>query len=387
MVFVFRFTLLLLMGLSISLTAYANGETSISLLPKFQVDIPQDYEIKQVAIDGERMAVGVCDRFPSGSGRGAVHVFMRDGREWKKTSMVQLDHDLSQTFGCSVAISGDLLVVGEVDFAKKNGSGAVHVFRLQNGEWNKESTIPFPRSSNHWLTGFGENIAIHNGDIIVSAHVYWAGFLSGRKTNGEVYLFRKIGKNWSLKQTLMPFENRDAHSFGESLSLSNDMLAIGSARNVQSGVVYLFQNRGGKWVALDSLSPPQEKVFNFGHKIAVSNDYLVSSDHDEPVYIYSRQSEKFDYDSTIVPIDVNDKYVGALTCDKMIAIQGVNKLENKETYFVDMFEKRNNIWEKKARLTSQLARSRWIAPYACLKENLILGDVQGNIYVVESLSI
>lgn len=382
--FKFLWVIFSLLGFAISNTVFAESERIIYLKPKWQVDIPQYYEIYQIATDGERMVVGVCDRYPSRDDRGAVHVFTRDGDEWKKSNIIQLDHDRSQTFGCAVAISGDLLVVGEVNFAKKKGEGAVHVFRLQNGEWTKESTIPFPRSSNHWLTGFGENVAILNGDIIVPARVYWAGFLSGRKTSGEVYIFGQTGKNWKLTQTLMPFENRDAQGFGKSIVVSNDILAVGSSRDVQSGIVYLFQKRGKKWVALDSLSPPQEKVYFFGEKIAVSDNYLVSSYYSAPIYIYKRQSEKFDYDSVIAPSETSVKYYRALVCDSLIAIEGEKKLNDKETYFVDVFEKSNGSWIKQARLISQLVESKWIGTgMTCVKEGIVMADLQGNIYAVD----
>lgn len=370
------------LGFVISTTAFSESERNIYLKPKWQVDIPADYETYQIATDGEHMVVGVCDRYPSRVGKGAVHVFTRDGDEWKKSKIIQTDRERSPTFGCAVAISGDLLVVGEVEFVKKKGEGAVHVFRLQNGEWDKEFTIPFPRSSSHWLTGFGENVVIHNGDIIVPAHIYGPGFFSGRKTSGEVYVFGKAGKNWKLKQTLMPFENQDAHGFGQSVVVSNGMLAVGSAINVQSGVVYLFHKRGEKWVALDSLSPPQEKVYSFGKKITASDNYLISSGYDEPVYIYRRQPEKFDYDSVIVPSESSVKYHGALVCDGLMAILGESKLGEKAAYFVELFEKRNGSWVKQARLMSQLVESRWIGSgMACVKEGVVMADVQGNIYV------
>lgn len=147
--FKFLWVIFSFLGFVISNTVFAESERILSLKPKWQVDIPQYYEIYQIATDGERMVVGICDRYPLRGGRGAVHIFTRDGDEWKKSNIIQLDYERSETFGCAVAISGDLLVVGEVNFAKKKGEGAVHVFRLQNGEWTKESTIPFPSSSNH----------------------------------------------------------------------------------------------------------------------------------------------------------------------------------------------------------------------------------------------
>lgn len=364
--------------------ALTDSEHIVSLEPKWRLDIPNGISIR-LATDGERIVVSACDHSSRVlESKGQVYVITPSGNTWKMSNVIQSDNGRSPSFGCSIAISGDLLVVGENEFVKKKGWGAVHVFRLQNGEWAKESTIQFPRSSAHWLTGFGENVAIDNKDIIVPAHIYWAGFFSGQKTSGEVYIFSQIGKNWKLKQTLRPFENRDAHGFGESVVLSNGILAVGSARNVQSGIVYLFQKQGAKWVALDSLSPPQDKVFDFGEEIAFSENYLVSAYYGNPVNIYKRQLDKFEHDAVITPVETSTKYHGALVCDSLLAVYGGNKTGDKETYFVDVFEKNNSGWLKKVRLMSQVHGSRWIGTgMACLQEKIVMADAQGNIYAYE----
>ena len=111
---------------------------------------------------------------------------------------------------------------------------------------------------------------------------------------------------------------------------------------------------------------------------------MLSSYYSEPVYVYKRQSEKFDYDSVIAPSETSVKYYRALVCDSLIAIKGEKKLNDKETYFVDVFEKSNGSWIKQARLISQLVESKWIGTgMTCVKAGIVMADLQGNIYRVD----
>lgn len=358
----------------------AENENIVSIMPKMKIELPQDHELATIVTDGERMAVGVCDRYPTSSSKGSVHLYKRVGNEWKQSNIIQSQLERSTSFGCSVVISGDLLVVGESEFSKKKGQGAIHIFRFQNEEWVNESIIPFPRSSDHWLTGFGENVLIKHDEIIVSAHVYWAGIFSGQKTSGEVYVFGKSGKKWTLKQTLRPFENVDAHGFGQSLGVSGEVLSVGSARNVRTGIIYLFRKQGEKWVPLDSLVPPQEKIYQYGEHISVSENYIVSSAYDHPVFIMDRHLDNFRYDSMLVPTEKNIKYVDAKICKSALTVQGSQKVGEKEQYFVDVYTRPSNSWEKILRLVSQLDDAKWIGVKACLENGFVLADTAGNLY-------
>jgi hypothetical protein len=221
-----------------------------------------------VAISGDTIAIGAASEDSAATGvngaapgqgdnstfsAGAVYVFRRSGTSWAQEAYVKASNTgASDVFGCSVALSGDTLVVGAsgedsaatgVDGSSpgpgdnsKEGSGAAYIFRRAEGTWAQEAYL---KASNTGASdGFGENVAIWLDTVVVGASFEDGGGRGinpvspgpedeSRPTSGAVYVFRR-GAAW-FQDAYVKSSNSDAGDlFGFSVAIGPDTIAVGA---------------------------------------------------------------------------------------------------------------------------------------------------------------
>jgi len=118
---------------------------------------------------------------------GAAYVFKKDGGNWVQDAYLKASNaGDSDWFGNSVAISGELIVVGALQEANSstaidntdNGSitdagtasqsGAAYVFKKDGGNWVQDAYL---KASNTGVSdAFGRSVAVSGGLIVVGAH-------------------------------------------------------------------------------------------------------------------------------------------------------------------------------------------------------------------------
>jgi len=165
-------------------------------------------------------------------------------------------------FGYSVALSGDTLAVGSAD--------SVDVYRQIDGMWSPEGHL-LPRGGDSG-DGFGESVALDGNTLVVGAlfEDSAARTIDGDRQDdsapsaGAAYVFERSGHTW-VEKTYLKASNADAgDSFGESVAILGDLIAVGApyeasaARGVNgdatdnsaggAGAVYLFTRSGQSWV-------------------------------------------------------------------------------------------------------------------------------------------
>ena len=112
-------------------------------------------------------------------------------------------------FGSSIAIDGDIAVVGADKRASQIGSA--YVFTQNNGQWiEQQQLIPNGVSIND---GCGQTVAIHNNTIAIGCPRNDEGSTSDV---GAVYMFEFNGTQWLETQKLNGPTRRGGGSFGES---------------------------------------------------------------------------------------------------------------------------------------------------------------------------
>jgi len=83
-----------------------------------------------VAVDGDTLVVGAWIEDTVAASAGAAYIFTRSGTTWTQQSKIQAsDVEASDFFGYSVAISGDTVVVGaNGEDTVATGAGAAYIF-------------------------------------------------------------------------------------------------------------------------------------------------------------------------------------------------------------------------------------------------------------------
>ena len=214
----------------------------------------------EVAVQGDVAVVGAFLDSPSlffrpaVANAGSAEVFRYDGRQWNREQVLLAywDGQAGDLFGASLAISGDVIVVGAVDAHDKGPqSGAAYIFRYNKawGVWFQEQKLT--ASDGGPQEEFGRSVAISGGVVMVGG--YRDNTLGNR--SGSVYVFRYVGKRWVQQEKLNASDEQTGDRFGRSISLSGDLALICAYKRddgcpgeadvdaCNSGAAYLFAVR------------------------------------------------------------------------------------------------------------------------------------------------
>ena len=184
-------------------------------------------------------------------------------------------------FGISIAINGNTVVVGDFD-ANIEEFGTVDVFVKPASGWSNMTQTATLTSSDSGA-GFGTSVAI-SGNIIVVGAANTSNF-SKQTTPGAVYVFVKPAGGWkdmteTVKLTASDGVSGDA--FGNSVSISGDTIAVGAFFvNNFSGRVYVFTcTSGGCTQAAELSASDSDGILDYlGCSVAISGNTVVAGSY------------------------------------------------------------------------------------------------------------
>ena len=267
---------------------------------------------ESLAIAGETIVVGASSEASSAPGvngnqadnsatrAGAAYVFVRSGTAWSQQAYLKASNpDPSDTFGLSVAISGNTAVVGagreDSSATGSNGNqsvnsasnaGAAYVFARSGTTWTQQAYL---KASN---TGagdqFGDAVAIAGETIVVGAR-YEASRATGVNGNqadngaadaGAAYVFLRSGTTWSQQAYLKANDAKAYDYFGYSVAISGETVVVGAAfassPDVDTGAVYLFARNGTTWIQQGYLKASNAGEDDyFGYSVAIAGQTVV----------------------------------------------------------------------------------------------------------------
>jgi hypothetical protein len=248
-----------------------------------------------VSISGDTIVVGAYQEDSSATGvfgdqnkddapnSGAAYVFVREGTTWNQQAYLKASNtEEYDSFGYSVSISGDTIVVGAYQedssatgvFGDQNdntatGSGAAYVF-VRHGElWTPHAYLKASNTARD--DTFGCSVSISGDTIVVGAagEASNATGVNGDQNNdnssqsGAAYVFIKFGELW-IQQAYLKASNTEAGDhFGYSVSISGDTIVVGAYLEdsnatgvngdqnkndaLESGAAYVFVRDGSTW--------------------------------------------------------------------------------------------------------------------------------------------
>ena len=180
----------------------------------------------------------------SAFGSGAAYVFVRSGSSWFQQAYLKASNsDSSDTFGNSLSISGDTIVVGAPD-EDGDGSdqadnearsvGAAYVFIRNGTTWSQQAYLK--ASNADGFDEFGNTVAISGDTIAISAFLERsdADVINGNQfdesvTNaGAVYVFVRSASIWSQQAYLKASNSGFRDEFGSSIAISEDTIVVGA---------------------------------------------------------------------------------------------------------------------------------------------------------------
>jgi hypothetical protein len=270
--------------------------------------------------DGDTLAVGMGQ----GGHAGAVAIFTRgaDG-VWTRTATVMPDDSTEfDQFGFGVAIEGNTLLA-------VNGRHEAYVFERGAGAWHQQQKVSFPAEV---LAGvnidLSRNVAAISADDIQSSvaeilvlrrkgnglfkleavlrpssnppsssngylpefndsgNVLAVGAPEEGAGQGAAYVFRRHGAHWVEQQRLTAADGQPDDSFGSSVALDGQLLAVGAPNKIRANIVgnggaYVFAMQGKTWHEQYQLQPTIEQwptdLGALGTQVEITADSIVAS--------------------------------------------------------------------------------------------------------------
>jgi len=278
--------------------------------------------------DGTTLAVGAQSEASGGAGinanqadnaaadAGAAYVYVRRGTAWSQQAYIKASNAQGgDRFGFCLSLSGDgntLAVCGydeDGDATGVNGpqnegaggSGAAYVFVRRGTAWSQEAYVKASNTAPN--AAMGSSIALStDGSTLAVGSADEDSLSPGVDGNqsyvpvnegsaGAVYVYGRTNGVWVQQAYVKPFNPGPFDLFGIRMSLSHDgsVLAAGSpfesgaGRGVnpnqhdrslsQSGAVYVFLRKDGKWSQHAYLKAPNSDEYDeFGTGVALTAD-------------------------------------------------------------------------------------------------------------------
>ncbi|MDQ3623881.1 MAG: FG-GAP repeat protein [Verrucomicrobiota bacterium] len=127
--------------------------------------------------------------------RAAVYPVTIDPVFTTETKLTASDAAANDTFGRSVAISGDTVVIGaDLDDDGATDSGSAYVFVRTGDTWTQEQKLT--ASDAGIADRLGQSVAISGDMIVVGAYLD----NDGGTDSGSAYVFVRSGNTWSQEQ-------------------------------------------------------------------------------------------------------------------------------------------------------------------------------------------
>ncbi len=240
-----------------------------------------------LALSGDDIIVGSPFSNAAGVESGAAYWFHYDGASWiEQQQLLPQDDPAGDTFGWSVAISGDTVLVGApFDDDNDGNAGAAYVFRLNGGTWEFEQKLLADDGAGSDY--FGYAVALSGNHALIGAYADDnSGSVSG---SAYVFCFDALSSTWVQQDKLVASDGQAYDRFGETLAISGDAILIGAHMDDNaggaSGSVYPFFHddngtpgdclddtwiQGDKFRAFDTVAGDE-----FGCAISMEDDIAV----------------------------------------------------------------------------------------------------------------
>lgn len=232
-----------------------------------------DYFGFSIAIDGDVMAVGA----PVADTAGQVVVFRKVSGTWDAGTVIQSGETHQERFGHSVALEGDTLVVGAPWYDVSSlPEGRVYIFRYDSGtgDWVNDQQIGRPSTDQD----FGWSVALKGDVLVVGAPFNASGF------PGSAHVFTQVDNMGDLsfvhEQEITDGDANDRYGYSVAIDETAGIL-VGAPGDDEvdgnAGAVYVWERVLGTWQVQSKILPcdgGDMEVERFGQSVAVSGRQL-----------------------------------------------------------------------------------------------------------------
>ena len=227
----------------------------------------------EVAVGEDVILIGDRDAH---NGEGKVFTLYKEGEEWRTGSPLNYNYiNDDGHFGHSISIDGQKALIGSRD-----GNVAVQYdFNTMTHSWT-ESHVFSPY--NYQSKGrFGFSVELSGEYAIIGS--------PGYDKKGLIEVHKLNNGSWEkVSSVFNPLEKNETY-FGASLSMNNQTISIGNY-NGEKVFTYII-NDADELSLTNTFDSPNKSFGKFGRSVAINDDHMIiGATYGESAYIYSKDS-------------------------------------------------------------------------------------------------
>ena len=226
-----------------------------------------------VALDGDTLLIGAYEKDLE---TGAAYVFTRSGSTWTQQAKLTADDGVRfDNFGDSVALDGDTMVIGargvNPNFDPES-PGAAYVFTGSGSTWTQRAKLT---AADDGQDEFGTSVALDGDTAVIGTG------REGDPAIGAAYVFTGSGSTWTQRAKLTAADGASGDNFGFSVALDGDTAIIGAygyedGAGSATGAAYVFTGSGSTWTQQAKLTADDgAEGDTFGLSVALDGDTAV----------------------------------------------------------------------------------------------------------------
>lgn len=208
---------------------------------------PTDNFGVSVAISDDTLLVGSSSDSIAGRDQyeGSAYVFVRSGSSWsEQAKLVASERSEGDLFGFSVDLDDDVAAIGARQ-SNPGRIGAAYVFRRAGSIWSQEQRLQ--PSDGQISDEFGFSVSIRGDLLAVGA---WRANRIGAPP-GAAYVFWKDGNSWSELSRLFASQSSSHDLFGVDVVTDGDRVFVGAPGANAPGA----PAAGAAYLFVDTLAP------------------------------------------------------------------------------------------------------------------------------------
>jgi hypothetical protein len=302
-----------------------------------------------VSLSGDRLVVGTPTAFLD---PGRAFLYRRDAAGWTlDATLAAPDGESGDLFGRAVAVEEGYALVARQDDGILGAQGSVYAFtRSPEGQWLQTQKITIADAG---VWAFGWSISMEGNRAAIGAK--GAAALGDK---GRVFIFELEGGLWVQKAKIAPSIDNLGDWFGASVDLDGDRLAVGAPKN-GTGRAYVFDRQNdGTWVEQALFVPTVVSPTGdeYGTSVAVDGDTVMvgSIGHDDPylnggaVYVYEKSELGWQHTQKLSTLTIGTLprfgYSLSLDGDELLVGSPTNHLVMGSAGAVYLFRRSGGLW-------------------------------------------
>ena len=215
------------------------------------------------------MVVGAYLDDDKGGASGSAYVFEKNENDNDFTQLPKLtasDGSANDYFGYSVAVSDITVVVGA--YLDDGSRGSAYVYQKNNGTYAQLAKLT--ASDGAANDQFGRSVAVSGNIVVVGA---WG--VDGSR--GSAYVYQNNNGTYAQLAELTSSDGASGDYFGYSVAISGNIVVVGAwGVDGSRGSAYVYQNNNGTYAQLAELTSSDGAAGDqFGYSVAISGNIVV----------------------------------------------------------------------------------------------------------------